>query len=187
MRSIPKLALWLLLSAIMMGAAVFPASAGFHHPRGLLMSTYPEQILVFWSEGERSVQLIVIIMPPWYFVEDLYAFDTVTLTVTLKPTLLQSDMEPMRLLGGSYDVEGQTVTGSTVTAQWTNVGLGQDGDGAIEGGYLLYTITFLINSKTATGYYRLILSAQATAGDVLFTGWDQIGVSVRPGHVPLQF
>ena len=127
------------------------------------------------------MDLIVIIMPPWYFVDDLYAFDTVTLTVTLKPTILQTSTEPMQLLGGS-----NTNGGSTVTARWTNVVLGQDGDGAIEGGYLLYTITFLIdsNSQTARGYYLLILSAQATAGDVLFTGWDQIGVSVRPGHIP---
>jgi len=146
-----------------------------------LMSTYPEQILVFWAEGDRSVQLIVIIMPPWYFVEDLYAFDTVTLTVTLKPTLLQRNTEAMRLLGGTV-----TDAGSTVTTVWTNVGLWEDEYGAIGGAYLLYTITFLIDSKTATGYYMLYLSGAARAGDVLFTGWDQIGVSVRPGHVPLQ-
>jgi len=171
--------LWLLLSAIVIGTAVFPVSAGFYHPRGLLMSTYPQQVLVFYQSEPVSVQLIVIIMPPWYFVDGLYAFDTVTLTVTLKSTLLQSGTDPLRLLGGS-----NTSTESSVTAQWTNVALGQDENGAIEGAYLLYTITFVIDPiSTAGGYYLLFLSAQAAAGDVLFTGWDQAGVSFRPGHV----
>lgn len=146
------------------------------------MSTYPQQVLVFYVEGDQTVQLIVIMVPPWYFVEDLTTFETVTLTVTLKPVMLQRNTEPMRLLGGiTSDV------GSTVTFQWSNVVLGQDGDGAIEGAYLLCTITFPVDSKTtATGYYMLYLSAQATAGDVLFTGWDQIAVTFRPGHIPLQ-
>ena len=182
MRNKSKLALWLLFSALVIGAAVSPASAGFHHPRGLIMSTYPQQVLVFYAEGDQTVQLIVIMVPPWYFVEDLTTFETVTLTVTLKPVMLQRNTEPMRLLGGI-----KSDAGSTVTFQWSNVALGQDGDGAIEGAYLLCTITFPVDSKTtATGYYMLYLSAQATAGDVLFTGWDQIAVTFRPGHIPLQ-
>ena len=171
--------MWLFLSALVIGTAASPVSAGFTHPRGLMMSTYPQTILVFYSSGDQSVQLIVIIMPPWYFVDNLHAFNTVTLTATLKPTTLQSNSQPVQLLGGS-DTNG----GSTVTMQWTNVVMEEDWGG----GYLLYTITFLIDSNTppARGYYLLILSAQATAGDVLFAGWDQIGVSVRPGHIPLQ-
>jgi len=153
------------------------------------MSTYPQQVLVFWAEGERTVQLIVIIMPPWYFVNGLTTFDTVTLTATLISTTLQRNTEPMQLLGGVPNVislYGVRHSGTAVTFQWTNVVLGQDGYGAITGAYILCTVTFVINSLTATGYYRLILNAQATAGDVLFVGWDQIGVSLRPGHIPLQ-
>ena len=177
MRSISKLALWLFLSALVIGTAASPVSAGFYHPRGLMMSTYPQQVLVFYASGDQSVQLIVIIMPPWYFVDNLYAFDTVKLTVTLKPTTLQSNSKPMQLLGGS-DTNG----GSTVTTQWTNVAMEESWGG----GYLLYTITFLIDPThtAARGYYLLILSAQATAGDVLFAGFDQIAVSLRPGHIP---
>jgi len=176
MRSISKLALWLFLSALVIGTAASPVSAGFYHPRGLMMSTYPQQVLVFWASGDQSVQLIVIVMPPQYFVDGLYAFDTVTLTVTLKPIFLQSNSGPMKLLGGS-DTNG----GSTVTNQWTNVAMEESWSGAT----LLYTITFLIDSNTPPrGYYLLILSAQATAGDVLFAGWDQIAVSMAPGHIP---
>jgi hypothetical protein len=183
MWNISKLALWLFLSALVIGTAASPVSAGFTHPRGLMMSTYPQQILVFYASGDQSVQLIVIIMPPWYFVDNLYAFDTVTLTATLKPTTLQSNSKPLQLLGGS-DSNG----GSTVTFQWTNLAMDEDEGG----GYLLCTITFLIghntspNTSSARGYYLLILSARATAGDVLFIGWDQIGVSLRPGHIPTQ-
>jgi hypothetical protein len=142
------------------------------------MSTYPQQVLVFYAAGDQSVQLIVIIMPPWYFVDNLYAFDTVKLTATLKPSLLQSNSKPMQLLGGA-DTNG----GSTVTFHWSNVAMEESWGG----GYLLCTITFLIQSHTtpARGFYLLILSAQATAGDVLFEGWDQIGVSVSPNLLPL--
>lgn len=148
------------------------------------MSTYPQQVLVFWASGDQAVQLIVIMEPPWYFVEDLTTFQTVTLTVTLTPETLQGGEEPMRLLGGVT-----TAAGSVVTFQWTNVVLGQDGYGAITGAYLLCTITFVINSAkplTSRGYYMLYLRAEATAGDVLFAGHDHIAVSVRPGHIPIQ-
>jgi hypothetical protein len=183
MRNRSKLALWLLLSGIVIGTAVLPVSAGFYHPRGLMMSTYPQTILAIWSAQDLSQQLIVIIEPIWYFVPDVSSFQTVTLTVTLTPTgLLTGPTDylgpakvPMQLVGGS-----NTNGGSTVTFQWTSVAMSDDGYGGVEGGYLLCTITFAIDSYTATGFYRLYLSAQATAGDVVFAGWDQIGVSLRP-------
>jgi hypothetical protein len=181
MRNESKLALLLLLSGIVIGTAVLPVSAGFYHPRGLMMSTYPQTELAIWSAQDYSQQLIVIIEPIWYFVPDVTSFQTVTLTVTLKPIgILSSPTDnpptvPMQLVGGS-----NTNGGSTVTFQWTSVAMSDDGYGGVEGGYLLCTITFAISGNTATGFYRLILSAQATTGDVVFAGWDQIGVSLRP-------
>jgi hypothetical protein len=182
-----KLALWILLSGIVIGTAVLPVSAQYYHPRGLIISTYPQQILVFWSTQDVSAQLIVLIKPPWYFVQNVTGFQTVTLTVTLIPIETVSGPTdypappPMQLAGGT-DSGG----GSTVTFQWTNVAMGTDGYGAIEGGYLLCTINFVISPSTPTGFYRLHLSAQADAPGLVFAGWDQIGVSLRPpGYGPL--
>jgi len=84
----------------------------------------------------------------------------------------------MQLLGGT-----NTEAGSTVTFQWTNVAMSENGYGGVENAYLTCTITFHIDGKTATGFYKLFLTAQATAGDVLFEGRDWIGVSLRPGFV----
>jgi hypothetical protein len=180
MGNITKLATGLLLLALAIGFAVPNASAGgFTHPRGLIMQTYPYQILVFWTASEQvSVQLILLIMPPFYFAETdgLDRFDTVTLKATLKewyttstgvsPTLLQD----------------------TATGQWTNVVIEQDGDGAINGAYLLHTVTFVLPTNTACGWYWLDLNAVATTGEgrdvVTFVGFDHIPVAVRPGGGP---
>ncbi len=141
------------------------------------MQTYPYQILVFWTASELvSVQLIVIIMPPFYFMETngLDRFDTVTLKATLKESYTMSTGESPTLLQD--------------TAQWTNVVIEQDGDGAITGAYLLHTVTFVLPTNTATGWYMLDLNAEATAyqgGDkVTFIGFDHVPVAVRPGHGP---
>lgn len=177
MRSIPRLAVGLLLLALAVGVGIPAASADvfFYHSRGLLMSTYPYQILVFWTEETHTAQLIVIVSPPFYFVEDLDHFDTVTLTATLTPRYLMGSGEPLQLLDG--------------TAQWTNVEISQDGDGAIVGGLLYHTVTFDVKQNTASGYYTLKLNGEATAtmlggSTVKFVGFDQIGVSFRPGDAP---
>jgi hypothetical protein len=87
----------------------------------------------------------------------------------------------MQLLGGT-----NAGGGSTVTFQWTNVVMSQDGYGGIVGGYLLCTITFVINPTSTTGFYRLYLTGQAIASDLTYAGWTQIGVSLRPpGYGPL--
>lgn len=139
------------------------------------MSTYPPTILVFWTESTHTAQLIVIVQPPFYFVEDLGHFDTVKLTATLRTSYLMGSGEPLQLLNGN--------------AQWTNVAIGQDGDGAIVGGLLYHTVTFDAKTNTASGFYILTLRGEAivTMGDgstVKFVGFDQIGVSFRPGDPP---
>jgi hypothetical protein len=67
--------------------------------------------------------------------------------------------------------------------------MGQDGDGAIVGGLLYHTVNFDAKANTASGYYILVLRGEATTtlGDgstVKFVGFDQIGVSFRPGDAP---
>jgi hypothetical protein len=184
MRNASKLALWLLLSGTVIGTAVLPVSAQFYHPYGLVMSTYPQAMLVFWSTQGASEQLAVFIHTPWYFVQDVTGFQTVTLTVTLTPTGLTTHANdylavprvPMQLLGGT----NSTGTGSTVTFQWANVAMSDNGDGAEDGGVLFCTITFVIDPTTATGFYMLYLTAQAVAPGLVFAGWNQIGVDLAP-------
>jgi hypothetical protein len=147
------------------------------------MTTYPQTVLVFWSTQGVSQQLAVFIRPPWYFDPNVTAFQTVTMTVTLTPTGLVSTPTdylavprvPMQLLGGTSITKG-----SAVTFQWTNVAMSQDGDGAEVGGVLFCTITFVISPTTATGFYMLYLTAQATAPGLVFAGWNQIGVDLAP-------
>jgi len=160
-----------LLLALAIGFAVPDVSAKYVHPHGILMSTHPHRILVFWTAAEQvPVQLIVIIRPPFYHVEGLYQFDTVTLKVVLKTWFTMGSGESPQLLDD--------------TAQWTNVVIQQDGNGAIIGAYLLYTITLLMPTKTATGWYWLYLYGEAKTGDVTFEGFEQIPLAVRPGGGP---
>ena len=169
MRCVIRLAIGFLLLALAIGLAVPEASAKYVHPRGILMETFPRQVLVIWSAAEQvSVQLIVIIMPPFFL--NLNYFETVTLKVSLKTWYTTGTGEAPQLLDD--------------TAQWTDVVITQDGNGAITGAYLLHTITLLLPSKTATGWYWLHLRGEAKTGDVTFEGFDQVPLAVRPGGGP---
>jgi len=97
MRCVIRLAIGFLLLALAIGLAVPEASAKYVHPRGILMETFPRQVLVIWSAAEQvSVQLIVIIMPPFFL--NLNYFETVTLKVSLRTWYTTGTGEAPQLL-----------------------------------------------------------------------------------------
>ena len=168
----------ILAMTVALSALVAPAAAAkFVHPRGLMMSTYPQDIAVFWGkQGNYERTLAVWIKPPWYFVEDLMGFNSVTLTITIASNCYQCKQygpNPPKLLGADS-------TG-TLVVQWQAITLADGGDGGIDGALLLCPITFVISSSTSRGYYMLFLSATAEADGATFQGWDQIPVAVTPG------
>ena len=163
----------ILAITLALSVLVAPASAEkYVHPRGMFMSTFPQQILVFMgASGEFSVDLAVIIYPPWYFVEDLMGFDSVTLTIKLVtdcPLCRHTVGNPPSLLGAGSD--------GTLVAKWGTVTMTEEENGA----FLLVPITFVITGYTGAGFYMLYLSAQADSSSATFQGWDQIPVSVSP-------
>lgn len=162
----------ILVTAVALSALVSPAAAYFVHDRGILISTYPQEIVVFWDgPGYYQRTLAIAIRPPWYFVEDLMGFDSLTLTITLLgscPSCGHSG-DAIQLLGA--DKNGQIV------AHWSGVVMEEEDNGAL----LLYTITFVITSSTGSGYYWLDLQALAYASEATFMGWDQIPFSIYPG------
>jgi len=174
MRNATKLAVGLVLSALALGFSLPSATAGFYHPRGIL-TALNEAITIYLSPGSPgyyTYNLILAIMPPWYFVQDLTQFDTVTLKMRLvtqegitccwqarpapnQPTLLQD------------------------TFQWTNVVIEEDEEGGVVGAVQYATVTFVIEFTTRRGFYLLYLEAEATAGDTVFRGFDQVPVNVK--------
>jgi hypothetical protein len=173
MKNAKTVLLGILVTAVALSALVAPAAAEkFVHPRGILIDTYPQQILVFWNgPGYVEKTLGVAIVPPWYFVEDLMGFDSVTLTITLANTCYAGCRhygDPLTLLGA--DANGRLVI------HWSAVTIAEEDNGA----FLLCPITFVITASTGPGFYMLYLSAEAEANSATFRGWDQVPVSVSP-------
>ena len=161
----------ILVTTIALSALITPATAKFVHPRGILITTYPQNIVVFWnSPAEHQRTLAVVIKPPWYFVEGLMGFDSVTLTLTLTPDCYQCRQNggnPPTLAGADRD--------GRLVVQFGAVTMREADNGAV----LLCPITFVISSPTGRGFYMLFLSAEANAADgTTFKGWDQIPVAI---------
>lgn len=160
----------MLVTAVALSALITPATAAFVHPRGIFITTYPQDILLmYWGRpGQYANTLALTIKPPWYFVSGLMGFSSVTLTLTLTGSCYQCRPgENPPTLAGAY--QGQLVVQlGAVTMQEAN-----------NGAVLLCPITFNIDSSTSRGYYMLFLSAEALASDgTIFLGWDQIPVAL---------
>jgi hypothetical protein len=164
--------LGILMTAVALSALTAPVAA-FYHPRGILITTYPQDIVVFWGRpGTYEKTLAVAIKPPWYFVDEFTGFDSVTLKITLTATCYQCRQygggTPVKLAGA--DASGQLIV------QWSGLTMYEEDNGAL----LLCPISFIISGGTTRGYYMLFLSATAQASGVTFYGWDQVPVSVVP-------
>ena len=161
----------ILVTAITVFAFITPAAAQFVHPDGILMSTYPQDILVFaGTPGDYQKTIAVVIKPPWYFVPGLMGFTSVNVTLTLTANCYDCQEDggnPVTLVGaGSTGTEVIQLGPATMTED-------------MNGYMFLVPITFVIDASTGTGYYRLFLTAQADAADgTIFNGWTQIPVSV---------
>jgi hypothetical protein len=162
----------MLVTAVAVSILITPASAQpFFHPDGILITTYPQEIVVF--PGSALQQTIALaIKPPWYFDPGLMGFDSVTVTFTLSANCYQCHQfgtpgNPPTLAGaGSNGVEVMQLGAVTMT---------EENNGIV----LLCPITFVIDSTTASGFYMLFISAQANAADgTTFIGWTQIPVAV---------
>jgi hypothetical protein len=159
----------LLITALAVSAIAAPVSALYVHPRGLLMTIYPGTVAVFrGAPGYYDRTLVIIVRPPWYFVDDLMGFDSITLTVTLV-----TDCPSCRSVGKPPTLLGADANGRLV-AHWGALTMSEEDNGAI----LLYTITFVITTETGQGFYMLYLSAEAVASGVSFQGWDQVPVGL---------
>jgi hypothetical protein len=161
----------MLVTVVALSAFIAPANASFVHPKGIIITIYPETIELndLGRPGEYPENLAVVIKPPWYFVDGLMGFDSVTLTVTLNGNCYQCVTwgdNPPTLAGGN---NGQLVM------QLGAVTMQEQDNGA----FILCPITFVIDSTTSSGFYMLTLSAQATASDgTIFQGWNQVPVAV---------
>jgi hypothetical protein len=160
-----------LVAAVVLSALILPATASYTHPRGILITTWPQDIVVFFnSPASHDQTLAVVIKPPWYFVDNLMGFTSVTLTMTLTGSCYQcrpNHSNPPTLAGA--DSSGKLVV------QFGAVTM-QEGD---NGAVILCPITFVISGPTGRGFYMLFLSAEAHAADgTTFLGWDQIPVAV---------
>jgi hypothetical protein len=160
-----------LVAAVVLSALILPATASFTHPRGILITTYPQNIVVFFnSPASHDQTLAVVIKPPWYFVDNLMGFSSVTLTMTLTGNCYQCkphNSNPPTLAGAD--------NGGKLVVQFGAVTMQEEDNGAV----LLCPITFVISRPTGRGFYMLFLSAEAHAADgTTFLGWDQIPVAV---------
>jgi len=160
-----------LVAAVALSALILPATAAFVHPRGILITTYPQDIVVFFnSPASHERTLAVVIKPPWYFVDSLMGFSSVTLTMTLAGNCYQCkphNSHPPTLAGAD--------SGGKLVVQFGAVTMQEGENGAV----LLCPITFVIPGATGRGFYMLFLSAEAHAADgTTFLGWDQIPVAV---------
>ena len=160
-----------LVAAIAISTLILPATAAFTHTRGILITTYPQDIVVFFnSPASHERTLAVVIKPPWYFVNNLMGFTSVTLTMTLTGTCYQcrpNHSNPPTLAGAD--------TGGKLVVQFGAVTMTEGMNGAV----LLCPITFVISGPTGRGFYMMFLSAEAHAADgTTFLGWDQIPVAI---------
>jgi len=159
------------IAAIAFSALILPATAAFTHPRGILITTYPQHIVVYWNApGSHGETLAVVIKPPGYFVDGFAGFDSVTLTLTLTGSCYQcrpNQANPPRLAGAD--------NGGKLVMQFGALRMQDSNNGAV----ILCPINFIIPGVTGRGFYMLFLSAEAYAGDgTTFRGWDQIPVAV---------
>jgi len=135
------------------------------------MTVWPQEVVVFWgAPGYYQRNILVVIKPPWYFVEDLMGFDSLTLTYKLVGNCYQC-----RNQGTWPTLLGQGDSGQVVTSLGP-VGMSEEDNGAA----IVVPITFVITGTTGRGYYMLFLSAVATVDGATFTGWDQVGVAIAP-------
>lgn len=164
-----------LVAAVVLSALILPATASFTHPRGILITTYPQDIIVYFnSPASHDETLAVVIKPPWYFVPSLMGFTSVTLTLVFSGNgngrcyqCQPSSVNTPTLLGAD--------AGGKLVVQFGAVTMSEADNGAV----LLCPITFVISAATGRGFYMLFLSAEAHAADgTTFLGWDQIPVAV---------
>jgi hypothetical protein len=173
MKNAKTLLIATLICAVALSALVAPASAQFFHPRGILLTIFPQTIVVFFGmPGNYERNVAVIIKPPWYFVNDFTGFDSVTVTYKLDGKCYQC-----RNQGAWPKLLGDNGSGQ-VTLSLGQLGMGEDDNGA----WLNVPITFVITSSTGQGYFMLYMSALATSNSLTFYGWDQAGVSINPGY-----
>lgn len=176
MRNLKTALFGILVASILLVASAAPVAAGFYHSRGILIVTYPQNVVIFWGgPGYYEKTLAVVILPPWYYVDDLMGFDTVTLTIRL----IGSAIENCPLCGhsgGPLSLLGADPNGVLVVS-WSGVSMTEEENGAL----LLVPITFIIDGATGSGGYMLYLSAEADSSLATFVGWDQVPVSVYPG------
>jgi hypothetical protein len=161
------------VTAVALSALITPANAQpFFHPRGILITTYPQDIVVFGgAPGNYPENLAVVIKPPWYFDPGLMGFDSVTLTMTLSANCYQCKQYG----GGSGPIELFGANNGQLVVQLGAVTMQESDNGAL----IQCPITFVITSSTSPGFYMLFVSAQANAADgTTFMGWTQIPVSV---------
>lgn len=172
MKKATKALFGVLVAAVAVSALVAPAAAEFVHPKAIFMSTYPPELLIFWDgPGNYAKSIGVAIYPPWYFVEDLMGFDTITITARLASDCITCGYfgDPLTLLNA--DAYGRVVV------QWSSVTMAEEDNGA----FLEFPITFVISSTSGTGYYFLYLTAEARSSQATFYGSNHIPVSVSPG------
>jgi len=168
----------MLVTAITLFAFIAPAAAQFTHPNGILIATYPQNIVVFGgAPGNYEETLQVVIEPPWYFVPGLMGFTSVNLTLTLtgggpgEATCYQcveysANPSPITLAGASNGSEVIQLGPTTMTEDMNGISI-------------LCPITFVINGSTSRGFYMLYIGAQADAADgTIFQGWTQIPVAI---------
>jgi hypothetical protein len=161
----------ILMMTVTLSALVAPAAAEkYVHSNGILMTTYPQHIVVFWGRpGEYSENLALFIRPPWYFVEEFTGFDSIKVTMTLRSDCYQCKVfgpNPPELLGAGSN--------NRLVVTWSSYQLYEEDNGAL----IEYPITFVISPNTSRGYYELELRATAEANGLTFLGWTHIPVSV---------
>ena len=164
-----------LVAAVVLSALVLPATAAFVHPRGILMTTYPNQILVWLNApATHDATLAVVIKPPWYFVPNLMGFTSVTLTITLTGNSKIMGCEQCRPNTNPPTLAGAS-DGGKLVVQFGAVNMDEGDNGAV----LLVPISFVISAGAGRGFYMLLLSAEADAADgTIFQGSDQIPVAI---------
>jgi len=159
------------VATVILSLFITPASANFVHTRGIMIVTYPQDILVFWNyPNSYDRTFAVVIKPPWYFVPGLMGFTSVTLTITLSYDCYQckpSAVNPPVLAGA--DNNGRLVVNLGA------VEMTEDDNGAL----LLVPFTIIVPGVSDRGFYMFYLSAEADAADgTIFTGWDQIPLAI---------
>jgi hypothetical protein len=169
-RNMKTILLGTLVAAVVISALVSPATAAFVHPRGILITTYPQDIVVFWNTpASYDRDLAIVIKPPWYFVANLMGFSSVTVTITLTgqcPSCRANTNPPT--LAGADNTGKLVVRFGAVTMQEAD-----------NGAVIICPITFVIGQVAGRGFYIMYISAQAVAADgTTFQGWDQIPVAI---------